>query len=116
MLAILLIPGALTYTFGRSVGDTRQGWAVLAAMVILLVPLVGLAEYNEQAGNPLIAHLGVDQGASALQSGGNMEGKETALASAPRPCSPPWPPRRPRAQWIQYTTPSRRWAVSRRCS
>ena len=77
MLAILLIPGALTYTFGRSVGDTRQGWAVLAAMVILLVPLVGLAAYNEQAGNPLIAHLGVDQSASALQSGGNMEGKET---------------------------------------
>jgi K+-transporting ATPase ATPase A chain len=77
LLAILLIPGALTYTFGRSVGDTRQGWAVLAAMVLLLVPLLGLAEYNEQAGNPLIAHLGVDQSASALQSGGNMEGKET---------------------------------------
>jgi K+-transporting ATPase ATPase A chain len=77
MLAILLIPGALTYTFGRAVGDTRQGWAVLAAMVILLVPLVGLAEYSEQAGNPLIAHLGVDQSASVLQSGGNMEGKET---------------------------------------
>jgi K+-transporting ATPase ATPase A chain len=77
MLAILLIPGALTYTFGRAVGDTRQGWAVLAAMVILLVPLVGIAEYYEQAGNPLIAHLGVDQSASTLQSGGNMEGKET---------------------------------------
>ncbi|HEY4340444.1 MAG TPA: potassium-transporting ATPase subunit KdpA [Steroidobacteraceae bacterium] len=77
MLAILLIPAALTYTFGRSVGDTRQGWAVLAAMVILLVPLVGMAEYYEQAGNPLIAHLGVDQSASPLQSGGNMEGKET---------------------------------------
>ncbi|HEY1900438.1 MAG TPA: potassium-transporting ATPase subunit KdpA [Steroidobacteraceae bacterium] len=77
MLAILLIPAALTYTFGRTVGDTRQGWALLAAMVILLVPLVGLAEYSEQAGNPLIAHLGVDQSANALQSGGNMEGKET---------------------------------------
>ncbi len=77
MFAILLIPAALTYTFGRSVGDTRQGWAVLAAMVILFVPLVGMAEYSEQAGNPLIAQLGVDQSASALQSGGNMEGKET---------------------------------------
>ncbi|HTY93620.1 MAG TPA: potassium-transporting ATPase subunit KdpA, partial [Steroidobacteraceae bacterium] len=77
MLAILLIPTALTYTFGRTVGDTRQGWAVLAAMVILFVPLLGLAEYSEQAGNPLIAHLGVDQAPSALQSGGNMEGKET---------------------------------------
>ena len=82
MLAILLIPGALTYTFGRAVGDTRQGWAVLAAMLILLVPLVGMAEYYEQAGNPLIAHLGVDQGASALQSGGNMEGKETRFGIA----------------------------------
>ncbi len=77
MLAILLIPAALTYTFGRAVGDTRQGWAVLAAMFVLFVPLLGLVEYSEQAGNPLIAHLGVDQTASALQSGGNMEGKET---------------------------------------
>jgi K+-transporting ATPase ATPase A chain len=77
MFAILLIPAALTYTFGRSVGDTRQGWAVLAAMLILLVPLLGMVEYNEQLGNPLIAHQGVDQSASALQSGGNMEGKET---------------------------------------
>jgi potassium-transporting ATPase potassium-binding subunit len=77
MLSILLIPAALTYTFGRSVGDTRQGWAVLAAMLLLFVPLLGVLEYSEQAGNPLIAHLGVDQAPSALQSGGNMEGKET---------------------------------------
>jgi potassium-transporting ATPase potassium-binding subunit len=77
MFAILLIPGALTYTFGRTVGDTRQGWAVLAAMLILLVPLLSIAEYNEQLGNPQVAHLGVDQSASGLQSGGNMEGKET---------------------------------------
>jgi potassium-transporting ATPase potassium-binding subunit len=77
MLAILLIPASLTYTFGRTVGDTRQGWAVLAAMLVLFLPLLGLLEYSEQAGNPLIAHLGVDQTASALQSGGNMEGKET---------------------------------------
>jgi potassium-transporting ATPase potassium-binding subunit len=77
MFAILLIPAALTYTFGRTVGDTRQGWAVLAAMLVLFVPLLGLAEFSEQGGNPLIAHLGVDQTASALQAGGNMEGKET---------------------------------------
>jgi potassium-transporting ATPase potassium-binding subunit len=77
MLAILLIPASLTYTFGRTVGDTRQGWAVLAAMLVLFLPLLGVLEYSEQAGNPLIAHLGVDQTASALQSGGNMEGKET---------------------------------------
>ncbi len=77
MLSILLIPAALTYTFGRAVGDTRQGWAVLAAMLLLFVPLLGVLEYSEQGGNPLIAHLGVDQAPSALQSGGNMEGKET---------------------------------------
>ena len=76
MFAILLIPMALTYTFGRMVGDTRQGWAVFAAMAILFVSLLTLAVYNEQQGNPLIGALGVDQTASATQSGGNMEGKE----------------------------------------
>ncbi|HSY08051.1 MAG TPA: potassium-transporting ATPase subunit KdpA [Steroidobacteraceae bacterium] len=76
MLAILLIPAGLTYTFGRMVGDTRQGWAVFAAMVILFVPLVATAVFNEQAGNPRIARLGVNQSPSDLQSGGNMEGKE----------------------------------------
>jgi potassium-transporting ATPase potassium-binding subunit len=82
MLAILLIPAALTYTFGRVIGDTRQGWAVLAAMVILFVSLLGVAVYNEQAGNPVIARLGVDQAASASQAGGNMEGKETRFGIA----------------------------------
>jgi K+-transporting ATPase ATPase A chain len=77
ILALTLIPASLTYTFGRAVGDSRQGWAVLAAMVILFVTLVGIAGYNEQLGNPRIAALGVDQTASALQPGGNMEGKET---------------------------------------
>jgi K+-transporting ATPase ATPase A chain len=82
MLAILVIPAALTYTFGRMVGDTRQGWAVLAAMAILFVSLVGIAEYNEQRGNPQLAALGVDQAASASQAGGNMEGKETRFGIA----------------------------------
>jgi potassium-transporting ATPase potassium-binding subunit len=77
MFAMLLIPMALTYTFGRLVGDTRQGWAVFAAMAILFLPLVGIAVHSEQQGNPLIAHLGVDQAASAQQPGGNMEGKES---------------------------------------
>jgi K+-transporting ATPase ATPase A chain len=77
MLAMILIPASLTYTFGRMVGDTRQGWAVLAAMLVLFVPLVAIAVHSEQGGNPLVARLGVDQAASALQSGGNMEGKET---------------------------------------
>jgi potassium-transporting ATPase potassium-binding subunit len=76
MLAIILIPAALTYTFGRMVGDTRQGWAVLAAMAILFVVMVNVALVSEQGGNPLVGKLGVDQAASALQPGGNMEGKE----------------------------------------
>ena len=82
MLAILSIPTALTYTFGRMVGDTRQGWAVLAAMGILLVVLLNVCLVSEQAGNPLIGKLGVDQTASALQPGGNMEGKEARFGIA----------------------------------
>jgi K+-transporting ATPase ATPase A chain len=77
IFALVLIPAALTYTFGTLVGDTRQGWAVLAAMVILFVSLLAVAAHNEQMGNPLIAKLGVDQAVSPLQPGGNMEGKES---------------------------------------
>jgi potassium-transporting ATPase potassium-binding subunit len=76
MLAILLIPGALCYTFGRMVGDTRQGWALLTAMLVIFVPLLIGVVYAEQRGIPQLHALGVDQLASALQSGGNMEGKE----------------------------------------
>jgi len=76
LLAIILIPASLTYTFGRMVGDTRQGWAILAAMALLFVGELSIAVYNEQRGNPHVAALGVDQAASALQPGGNMEGKE----------------------------------------
>ena len=76
MLAIFLIPAALCFAFGREVGDRRQGWAVLAAMTVMFVIAVVVITPAEQAGNPLIAALGVDQTASSLQSGGNMEGKE----------------------------------------
>ncbi|HEY6514777.1 MAG TPA: potassium-transporting ATPase subunit KdpA [Steroidobacteraceae bacterium] len=82
MLAIILIPAALTYTFGRMVGDTRQGWAVLAAMAILFVTLFAICNHSEQLGNPRVAALGVDQAASALQPGGNMEGKEARFGIA----------------------------------
>ena len=82
MLAMLLIPAGLTYTFGRMVGDTRQGWAVLAAMAILFVSLVSIAVSSEQQGNPLVAKLGVDQVASDVQPGGNMEGKEARFGIA----------------------------------
>ena len=77
MLSIFLIPAALCFAFGRAVGDLRQGWAVLAAMTVLFVLAVIAITPAEQAGNPLLVPLGVDQTASALQSGGNMEGKET---------------------------------------
>ncbi len=82
MLAIFIIPFALTYTFGRMVGDTRQGWVVLAAMLILFVPLVITAFHSEQQGNPLVAQQGIDQIPSAVQPGGNMEGKETRFGIA----------------------------------
>ena len=77
MLAIFLIPAALCYTFGSMVGDTRQGWAILAAMTVLFAGFLAVAEISEQQGNPAFAALGVDQTASATQAGGNMEGKET---------------------------------------
>jgi len=77
LLAILLIPAALCYTFGQMVGDRRQGWALLATMVVIFVPLLLACTAAEQAGNPALASLNVDQQASAMQSGGNMEGKET---------------------------------------
>nr|WP_315848113.1 potassium-transporting ATPase subunit KdpA [uncultured Rhodoferax sp.] len=77
MLAIFLIPAALCFAFGREVGDQRQGWAVLAAMTVMFVIAVMAIMPAEQMGNPQIAALGVDQTASNLQSGGNMEGKET---------------------------------------
>jgi K+-transporting ATPase ATPase A chain len=76
MLAIFLIPAALCFTFGRVVGDQRQGWAILAAMTVMFVVAVVVLTPAEQAGNPLLSPLGVDQAASAMQSGGNMEGKD----------------------------------------
>jgi len=82
VLAILLIPAALCYTFGRMVGDKRQGWAILAAMFIIFIPLLILCYSSEQAGNPLLAAAGVDQTSSNLQTGGNMEGKEVRFGIA----------------------------------
>jgi len=82
MLSILLIPAALCYTFGRMVGDTRQGWALLAAMTAIFVALLALCVWAEYAGNPRLAPLGVDQMASAAAPGGNMEGKEVRFGIA----------------------------------
>ena len=76
MLSIFLIPAALCFTFGRVVGDTRQGWAVLAAMTLMFVALAYAAMHFEQQANPLLTQLGVDPAA------GNMEGKETRFGIA----------------------------------
>ena len=81
-LAILLIPAALCYTFGKMVGDTRQGWAILAAMTVIFVALLAVTVRAEQAGNPAIAALGVDTRQSAMNPGGNMEGKEVRFGVA----------------------------------
>jgi K+-transporting ATPase ATPase A chain len=81
VLAILLVPAALCYTFGRMIGDPRQGWAVLIAMLVIFVPLTFGAYVAEQSGNPRLEAL-VDQNASATQSGGNMEGKEVRFGIA----------------------------------
>lgn len=77
MLSILIIGAALCFTFGRFVGDMRQGMAILAAMTIIFVGLLALCAGAEQAGNPLFERLGLATQASELQAGGNMEGKET---------------------------------------
>ncbi|HEY7063797.1 MAG TPA: potassium-transporting ATPase subunit KdpA [Chloroflexota bacterium] len=75
-LMILVIPAGLLYTFGRMVGNTRQGWVLWAVSGIILVMGLAVALPVEQAGNPLFTSLGVDQVPSALQAGGNFEGKE----------------------------------------
>ncbi|RJG07411.1 potassium-transporting ATPase subunit KdpA [Noviherbaspirillum cavernae] len=77
MLAIFLIPAALCFAFGRMVGDTRQGWAILGAMTLIFVVFTVVIMGAEQQAHPALHALGVDQAGSALQSGGNMEGKET---------------------------------------
>jgi K+-transporting ATPase ATPase A chain len=82
MLAILLIPAALCYTFGKMVGDTRKGWAILAVMTIIFVAMLSFSVWAEQRGNPSLEGLNVDQSASSVQSGGNMEGKEVRFGAA----------------------------------
>lgn len=75
-LSILLIPVALCYTFGCMVKDRRQGWALLAVMFMIFIPCLWFCAHFENGGNPALAGLNIDQRASALQAGGNMEGKE----------------------------------------
>ena len=82
MLSILLIAAALCYTYGKMVNDTRQGWAILGAMTIIFVAFLALAAWAEQGGNPAFKQMGIDQTASNLQPGGNMEGKEVRFGIA----------------------------------
>ncbi len=82
MLAIFLIPAGLTHTFGRMVGNTRQGWAIFAAMTIMFVGGLGVCYWAEAKGNPNVSKLGVMATATAGQPGGNMEGKETRFGIA----------------------------------
>jgi K+-transporting ATPase ATPase A chain len=82
MVAIFLIPAALCFAFGRMVGDRRQGWAVFSAMAILFVAMTLVALWAEGQAHPALQALGVDQAATSLQAGGNMEGKETRFGIA----------------------------------
>src|SRR6185369_16721176 len=76
---IFVIGAGLTYTFGHMVRDSRQGWALFWAMAVMFLAGAFTAYGAEQAGNPMLAKLGVESAATATQSGGNMEGKETRL-------------------------------------
>ncbi len=82
MLSILVISGALCYTFGKMVGDTRQGWALLITMTFMLAVFLGVALWAETGGNPAFTKLGVDQTQTNINPGGNMEGKELRFGIA----------------------------------
>ena len=112
VLGLTLLPAACCFTFGRMIGDKRQGIAVFAAMTVIFVPLALFCLSMEQGGNPHLAHMGVDQMASAMQSGGNME---RASASPPAPSSPPPRPRSPAAPLMPCTTASLRWVAPCPC-
>ncbi len=82
ILLIFILGAGLTYTFGHMVGNTRQGWALFAAMAVMFFVGVFVAYGAEQAGNPILTKLGIQSAATAGQPGGNMEGKETRFGIA----------------------------------
>jgi K+-transporting ATPase ATPase A chain len=103
MLSIFAIGAGLTYCFGKAVGNVRQGWAILAAMMILFLAGAGITYWQEAAGNPVLHQLGV--------AGGNMEARKCASASPPARCSR-WSPRpRRAARSTPCMTASPRWAA-----
>jgi K+-transporting ATPase ATPase A chain len=82
-LAIIIIAASLCYTFGKMIGSGRKGIALLMAMTIIFLPLVGIAIYSELGGNPAFTPLGIDQNPGHIQPGGNMEGKEVRFGIVP---------------------------------
>jgi K+-transporting ATPase ATPase A chain len=82
MIMIFVIPAGLMYTFGKMVGDTRQGWALFAAASVMFLVGVFVCYPAEQGGNPLLGKLGLETVATNTQAGGNMEGKETRFGIA----------------------------------
>jgi K+-transporting ATPase ATPase A chain len=82
MFLIFVLGAGFTYTFGRMVKDTRQGWALFWAMAVMFTVGAFIADGAEQAGNPMMARVGIESSATATQSGGNMEGKETRFGIA----------------------------------
>jgi K+-transporting ATPase ATPase A chain len=82
MLSMFLLPAAIVLCFGRVIKKPREAYAVLACMLLIFLFMLGTIYHVEQAGNPLLGKLGVDQTSSALQSGGNMEGKEVRYGIA----------------------------------
>ena len=82
MWLLLVISAAFTYTFGRMVGDTRQGWAIFAAFMIMALAGVFICYGFEQTGNPILTKLGIQTTATSGQAGGNMEGKEVRFGVA----------------------------------
>jgi K+-transporting ATPase ATPase A chain len=83
VVAILLIPSALCYTFGKMVGAGRKGISILFAMTLMFVPLLGIAIAAELGGNPAFTSIGIDQSTTSIQPGGNMEGKEVRFGIMP---------------------------------
>ena len=115
LLAILLIPGGPCYTFGRMVKDTRQGWALLAAM-FLLFSADGLAVARTRAiGNPLLSNRG-RPGGERLQPDGNMEGKEVRFGTSTRPFGRGHDRDLQRVGQFHARFLSRRWGAWCRCS
>ncbi len=82
MILIFALGAGLTYTFGMAVGDTRQGWAIFAAMALMFLAGVFICYPSEQRGNPVVNKLGIDSAYTGSQPGGNMEGKETRFGIA----------------------------------